>query len=536
MSFLKSICLVVLFFSVATLSSISFAQTLRQEDTRFDQVRKMSEVMSLVQKFYVDKHDGKELTEAAIVGMLAKLDPHSIYMPARSVERNEEEYGGGYQGIGISYTKGKFDSIIIDGVTPGGPSEKVGILAGDRIIRVMGTPVRPGMADSLSRLLRGPKGTKAFLSIRRLGVRDSIDFTLTRDVIPVASVMARVMTDEETGYLAIGRFASTTFDETALALSELRDMGMKKLILDLRGNPGGYLEQAVRIADEFIGGVKTIVNTKGRIASFDEVDKSRPGDPYEKTPLVVLIDGGSASASEVLSGALQDLDRAPVVGTTSFGKGLVQRQFPLPDNSAVRLTIARYYTPSGRSIQRPYEGAHYTKAIAEEKGDDENNFMHAMDIAGADSTRPKYTTPTGRMIYGGGGITPDFIVKADTVTPTTMKLLSSSTMWDYVTEYVGEHASEIKKNFTAENFAKKFILPTKALSYLKEKAEEKKITIDENEFAADAKRITIYLRSEIGRQLFNNNVRSAILLEADKQYLAAYSLLSEAEKMALRGE
>jgi carboxyl-terminal processing protease len=310
-------------------------------------------------------------------------------------------------------------------------------------------------------------------------------------------------------------------------------MGMKKLVLDLRSNGGGYMEQAVKLADEFIGGEKTLVYSKGRVPVFDEYDVSRSGDAYEKLPLVVLVDGGSASASEILSGALQDLDRAPLVGTTTFGKGLVQRQFALGDGSAVRLTIAKYYTPSGRSIQRPYDGAKYTEGIKDFDLEEEDNFTHSAETIAGDSTRPKFTTPTGRTIYGGGGITPDFIIKPDTLTMTSLRLLSGSVLWDYVSEYIAESATDLKNRYTEESFPKSFALPSNAFVRIKVKADERKVKIDEKEFECDEAKLNVMLRGEIGRQLFGNNVKAAVLIKSDKQFQKAYGLFGEAEKMAV---
>jgi carboxyl-terminal processing protease len=368
--------------------------------------------------------------------------------------------------------------------------------------------------------------------VLRPSFTEPLNFVITRDVIPVTSVLGHMMIDEETGYISIGRFAATTHEEVLASLDELTLAGMKRLVLDLRGNPGGYMDQAVKIADEFIGGEKTIVYTRGRISAFDEKDLSHPGDRYEKLPLVVLVDNGSASGSEVLAGALQDLDRAVVVGATSFGKGLVQRQFPLGDGSAVRLTISRYFTPSGRSIQRPYEGNKYVKPIAEDD-DEAPNFDHSADVSTSDSVRPEYHTPSGRTIYGGGGITPDFVVKADTITKTSWRLYSGSILYDYVTDYVASNATILKQKYSAETYAKTFVLPTNVMEDIAERAKAKEIEVDKFELQRDRKKLEGELRAEIGRQLFDNAVRISIKLENDKQFKRAYSLLFEAERMAM---
>lgn len=522
----------ILSISLVRFSVAQSGYTGVREFNTMESTHKINDVLELIKRYYVERPEGKELADAAIIGLLAKLDPHSIYMPPKTVEKSDEEYGGSYQGVGLTYTKGKKDTIIVDGIAPDGPAERVGLQSGDRIVAIGGETVA-GDADSISKKLRGPKGTRVDITVVRFGLSEPLEFSITRDIIPLHSVSARAMIDNETGYLALGKFSATTHEETRKALAELRSMGMKKLVLDLRNNGGGFMEQAVRIADEFIGGEKTIVYSKGRVPVFDEYDVSRSGDMYEKLPLVVLVDGGSASASEILSGALQDLDRAPLVGTTTFGKGLVQRQFALGDGSAVRLTIAKYYTPSGRSIQRPYSGSQYTEGISDVKDEEADNFTHTADLASGDTTRPKFTTPTGRTIYGGGGITPDFIVKSDTVTSTTLRLLSSSILWDYVTEYIAASATDIKTRYTDKSFPDGFKLPMNAFALVRAKAEEKKVKIDEVEYELDKTRIDVMLRGEIGRQLFGNNTKAALLLKVDKQFQKAYSLFGEAEKMAV---
>lgn len=522
----------VLVVSSAFLGS-RIEQAFSQENNIQEQLSKFSEVMNLVQRYYVDKPNLGELNDAAIVGMLSKLDPHSVYMPPKNVEQSAEQFSGKFEGIGVQFMMGKNDTILIDAIIPGGPSDALGIIAGDKITAINGRRTTKFTEDSVRNNLRGPKGTKVNVTITRTGQSAPLEFSITRDVIPIVSVMASFMVDDKTGYLNIGRFAEETYAEMMVALGDLSNQGMKQLILDLRGNPGGYLEQAVRIADEFIGGTKTIVSTKGRISSFDDVDVSMPGNKYEKIPLVVLIDRGSASASEIVSGAVQDLDRAVVVGVPSFGKGLVQRQFPLGnDKSAIRLTISRYYTPLGRSIQKKYDGAKYEGGEEMEiVNSEEPNFDHSKDVH--DSTKPKYTTASGRTVYGGGGITPDYIVKSDTITRSTWRLFAGSLFFDWVKDYVSSNAPSLKKQYTAESFVKNFTVPEEAFAAVFEKAKEKKIEYDMKEFDIDKGWVRNYIKGEVGRQLFSNNVRARMLLENDKQYQKAYTLLGEAAKMAI---
>jgi len=389
----------------------------------------------------------------------------------------------------------------------------------------------------VKKALRGPKGTKVTVGIDRYGEPQLIDFTITRDVVPIVSVMAHFMVDPTTGYVNVGRFAGTTYDELMEALNDMSAKGMTRLVLDLRDNPGGYLEQAVKIADEFIGGTKKIVYTQSRNTQFDDVSWSHPGDQYEKTPLVVLVDNGSASASEIVSGAFQDLDRALIVGQTTFGKGLVQRQYPMRDGSAIRLTISRYYTPSGRSIQKPYEEGKYVKnttAMAAQSEGDEDNFSHSLDVNATDTTRPKFKTASGRTIYGGGGITPDFLVRNDTIQPITKKVWASGVLGDFVEEYVDQHVGEIKKAGDLNNYIKSFRITDAMFKDIlnRAKTKDKKLDITMDQISTDKPWLAVLLRAEIGGRIYGNEARYRILLEDDRQYQKAYSVLDEASHLA----
>ncbi len=505
-------------------------------DNSLEQIQKFGDVLRDVQAYYVDSVNVGKLTDAAIVGMLGQLDPHTIYLPPQSVKEQDEEFQGNFQGIGVTFTIIQ-DTITVDAPIPGGPSDLLGIRAGDKIVSIDGKTAVGMKEDDVRKNLRGPKGTKVTVGIVRYGEPKPIDFTITRDVIPIVSVMAHFMVDPTTGYVDIGRFAGTTYDELMQALNDLKSQGMQRLILDLRGNPGGYMEQAVRIADEFIGGTKTIVYTKGRDHDFDDVLVSHPGDEFEKTPLVVLVDNGSASASEIVTGALQDLDRAIVVGETTFGKGLVQRQYPLPDGSAVRLTISRYYTPSGRCIQKPYVGGEYVKnttgtLAANDNFQNEDNYAHTYDLQGRDTSRPKYHTADGRVVYGGGGITPDYIVRNDTIQQTTRKIWASGVLNDFVEDYVAEHIEQIQKEGDANYFVKNFKITDAMFNNILHRAKEKKIDVNMGQFDIDKPWLAVVLRAEIGRHIYGNEVRYRVLLEDDKQYQEAYKVLGEATHLA----
>ncbi len=503
------------------------------DDNIMEQVQKYSDVLRMVQSYYVDKVNVEDLNAAAIVGLLGKLDPHSVYMPPRNVKEQAESFSGKFEGIGVTFLIIR-DTITVDGPVPGGPSDLLGIRAGDKIVTIDTMSALKMNEDDVKKKLRGPKGTKVTVGIVRYGQPQPIAYTITRDVIPLYSVMAHFMVDPSTGYVNVGRFATETHNELMAALSDLKSKGMQRLILDLRGNPGGYLEQAVAIADEFIGGTKTIVYTKSRVQSFDNVETSQPGQAYEKTPLVVLVDNSSASASEIVSGALQDLDRALIVGQTTFGKGLVQRQFDLPDNSAIRLTISRYYTPSGRSIQKPYEGGHYAKntTAAAVTDEDEDNFSHSYDLNSKDTTRPKFKTAAGRTIYGGGGITPDFIVRNDTSQLSTRKIFAAGIIGDFVENYVERHVMEIKAAGDADHYTKTFRVTDAMFDQILQAAKDKKIEVKMDEFNIDKPWLSSLIRARMGLSIFGNEVYYKVLLENDRQYQKAYSVLDEASHLA----
>jgi carboxyl-terminal processing protease len=502
------------------------------DDNIMEQLEKYGDVLNKVKQNYVDKVNVQELNDAAIVGLLSKLDPHSVYMPPKNVKEQAESFSGKFEGIGVTFVI-IHDTITVDAPIPGGPSDQLGIRAGDKIVTIDTSGAIRLTEDEVRKRLRGPKGTKVNVGIVRFGQPQPINYTITRDIIPIVSVMAHFMVDPTTGYVDVGRFAGTTHEELMAALNDLHSKGMQRLILDLRRNPGGYLEQAVSIADEFIGGNKTIVYTKGRVTQFDDVQMSQPGQAYEKTPLVVLVDNGSASASEIVSGALQDLDRALIVGQTTFGKGLVQRQFELKDGSAVRLTISRYYTPSGRSIQKPYEGGHYVKntTAPQSTDEDEDNYSHSFDLNSKDTTRPKFTTAAGRTIYGGGGITPDFIVRNDTTQMTTRKIWAAGVLNDFAESYVAQHIGEIKAQGNADYYTKNFRVTEAMFDQILKMAKDKKVDVNMNEFKIDKPWLTIVLRADVGRQIFGNDLYQRILLEDDRQYQKAYSVLGEASHL-----
>jgi carboxyl-terminal processing protease len=416
--------------------------------------RPVQEIIDLIQNKYVDEVKAEELADTAILAMLGKLDPHSVFIPAEELQQVNEDLAGKFYGVGIEYNIFN-DTIHVINVLPNGPSFKAGILAGDKFLKV-GDSIVTGKfsnGERIRSMLRGDKGTD--IAVTMLRGTEQKKFTVTRGTIPVSSVDASYMMDGGVGYIRLNKFSQQTYREFMEALMDLKKQGLKKLVLDLRDNGGGILDEAVEIADEFLPGDKLITYTEGRHVAKKEYRCKRAGQ-FETEPLVVLTNEGTASASEVLAGALQDWDRATLVGRRSFGKGLVQEQFDLSDNSALRLTIARYYTPAGRSIQRSYHngGKAYYDEIKNRYHDGETQFADSVK----NDTTKVYKTRGGKTVYGGGGITPDYFVALDTsgFTLNTAKLYAKNTIPNYAYHYYLLHTARLKTFKSATEFVKNF--------------------------------------------------------------------------------
>ena len=496
-------------------------------DDVFDNVKKFNEALNLVQKNYVDDVNADKLTEAAIKGMLAQLDPHSTYISQDQLKRINEDFQGSFEGIGVEFDIVN-DTITI--VTPisGGPSEALGILAGDKIVKIDGVNAVGMTREDVPKKLRGPKGTKVTVSISRGGSPNLIDFEITRDKIPLYSVDASFMINNEVGYARVTRFSATTYDEFAKALGDMKKQGMKKLVLDLRNNPGGYLDQAFKMASMFIERGKKIVYTKSRIPAFNDEYISEGGE-YTNMPLIVLVNDGSASASEIVSGAIQDWDRGLIVGENTFGKGLVQRQYDLSDGSAMRVTTSRYYTPSGRLIQKPYEGGEYKKMLTNpEEGD---NLYHTNDTK--DTARPEFKTMGGRTVYGGGGVTPDFVVGLDTLTDYSVQLRRVNLFLEFANNYYDANKDNLKSSYSDFlKFRDNFQVTQNMLDDFKGLAASKNITFNDEQYNRDIDFITTSIKSIIARDIWGNNGSMAVWLATDKQFEKAMTLFPEAEKLA----
>ncbi len=512
-----------------------WAAPLISGDNIYEQVKKFNDVLNITSKNYVDNVDTQKLTESAIKGMLNELDPHSVYISADAMKKVNEDFRGSFEGIGVEYDIVQ-DTITI--VTPiaGGPSEALGIQSGDKIVKI-DNQLSIGLSrDDVPKKLRGAKGTIVRVSIKRSGVSGLLDFDITRDKIPIYTVDAAfIINGSDVGMITINRFAENTHREFVEAAHKLRDQGMKKMILDLRGNPGGYLDQAKRLADEFLTTGNKIVFTKARREELSEEYVATANGEFENIPLIVLINGGSASASEIVSGAIQDLDRGLIVGQTSFGKGLVQQQFSLADGSAFRLTISRYYTPSGRLIQRPYsDKSKYYKGEGRDEGEEGDNLEHESDVTASDSLHPKFKTKGGRTVYGGGGITPDYIVKPDTITPLSRQIRSKNLFWLWSEEFLAGEGSGLRVQYGSDNakFQQKFTVNEHQLASFKKMAESKEITWNNDDYAKDKTFIITMMRAYIARALWGNSAFYPIAFENDKQTLKAISLFPEAMKIA----
>lgn len=483
------------------------------------------EIIRIINDSYVENPDWNKVMEGAYRGMLEELDPHSVYIEPKQLDDLNEQFTGKFEGIGI-----EFD--ILDGyitvISPvaGAPAERAGLEVGDKITKIDNESAYRIKRDDVQKKLRGPKGSEVTVTIRRQGQAD-FDVKIVRDEIPLYSVSAAFMLDDSTGYIFLNRFSGTTSTEVEQALQRLSGEGMKRLVFDLRNNSGGYLEQAVEIADKFIAGRQKIVYTKGRISSTNEEFFSVKTEPFEKIPLVVLINRGSASASEIVAGAVQDLDRGIIVGETSFGKGLVQRQYPLRDGSAVRVTVARYYTPSGRLIQRPYDGNidDYYDTFNEENRD---SLLAVKDSIG---NRPIFNTVGGRTVYGGGGITPDYSVKYDRIlTNETYKLLRhpSRVIFEYAADYVKKNRDMASDR---RNFYRRFEINDKNYEAFKKMAAEKISDLDLKQIEKDKEYLKILVKAEIARSYWGYDEYYKIVRLSDNQVEAAVNYLVEARKM-----
>lgn len=435
-----------LVISIAIVLGIVIGNYISTKKFTLDKDRKINAVLNLIQSEYVDSIDVKDLVEQAIPAIIGNLDPHSYYIPASDIRAENEKLDGSMSGIGVSFFMMN-DTANVDQVIPNGPAEKVGMLAGDRIISVNGESIVGGTltAEGIRSKIRGEKGTKVRIGVKRNSSKKTLTFTITRDDIPMNTIDVSYMLDDKTGYIKIAQFGKNTYDEFFAALSKLKKDGASRYIVDLRGNPGGYMEMAILMVNEFLEQGELIVYTKGRKEREDIQVWSDDQGSFHDAQVAVLIDEYSASASEIMAGALQDNDRGLVVGRRSFGKGLVQKQIYLPDSSAIRLTIARYYTPSHRCIQKDYtlgDEDDYSKELYDRYSHGE---LYSADSIKVDKSKI-FRTANGRIVYGGGGIVPDIFVPNDTTGVTTYyrAVANLGLLQQYVYTYVDINRDQLK--------------------------------------------------------------------------------------------
>jgi len=502
-------------------------------DTIYEQIRKFTDVVSLTERYYVEEVNSEELIEEAVKGMLKSLDPHSVYIPARQMQRVQEEFRGSFEGIGIQFEILR-DTINVVAPVSGGPSDRLGIQAGDRIVTIDSESAIGLTNDDVQSKLRGPKGTKVEVEIVRVGMSDKLEFEITRDKIPLYTVDASLMYDDKTGYIRVNRFAATTYTEFMEGMDKLREKGMERLVLDLRNNPGGYLEEAFKMADVFIPSGKKIVYTEGRNPQFNDEYMATGGSRYEDMPLIILINPGSASASEIVSGAVQDWDRGLIVGERSFGKGLVQRQFDLRDGSAFRLTTAKYFTPSGRLIQRPYDqgaDAYRLEAYHQDMEEDVDDMFEPLE---ADtSEQPVYYTEGGRVVYGGGGITPDVIVRSDRWSELGTKIISNNLIRLFHSEYFERYGRELQEIYKDDlaKFRNEFTITDEHFDAFISFVEDNGVTVKEEDVEKDSAFLKSFLKSEIGRAIHGDNGFYVSRLEADEQFQRAVGLFPDLRRL-----
>jgi len=521
-------------------------------DGSIDELRKLEEAFMQINRNYVEEVDPKNLSESAIRKMLEELDPHSSFIPAEQVERLQDSYRGSFGGVGIWFEIVDDTARVISPID-GGPSQDAGVRAGDRIVEIEDSSAVGLTNEGVQERLRGEIDTEVRMTVRRLGTDDPIRFTITRDEIPMYSVTGAHMIDERTGYVQILRFAQTTYEEFKDAVAELEEQGMERLVLDMRSNPGGVMESAIRMADEFLGEDMTIVSTKGRTMRDQDFRASGNGSLRDQS-VIAMVDPRSASASEIVAGALQDHDRALVVGQRTFGKGLVQRQFPMPDGSMLQMTTARYYTPSGRLIQSPYDGGGqdaYMEAkfkTLEQATLDPDAYRESIP----DSLR--FQTAQGRTVFGGGGIMPDHVLPPDTAAAPVAQAIYQRGFSPLARKWFRENEQDVRNewNERREEFLEEFTADASLVETILEPAYEEEAKSDyglrlvrseddanpENSifYAGDVKErqdmLATFVKGYLAQQLYGSDVATPIYRQLDPELREALKFWDEADKLA----
>jgi carboxyl-terminal processing protease len=494
-------------------------------------LNKFREIVTHIDRYYVDEVNSEALVDDAINGMLEKLDPHSVYIPKEELQMSKAQLEGEFDGIGIEFNLIR-DTIVVIAPLAGGPSEIAGLRPNDRIVQVNGENIagRNISNKEVFNLLRGPKGSKVEIGVIRRGTDKTQTFTVVRDKIPQYSVAASYMVNNEVGYIKVTRFSATTYNEFRKAMDTLVAQGMQKLILDLQDNPGGYMDRAINMADEFISGNKMIVYTDGKKTRYDSQARAQRTGRFEEQPVIVLINEGSASASEIVAGALQDNDRALIVGRRSFGKGLVQMPISLNDGSELRLTISRYFTPSGRSIQKPYgAGKEYGSDLKARY--EHGEYFSADSIRFVDSLR--FETRKGRVVYGGGGIMPDVFIPLDTTQNSTYlsQLFLNNAVNEYTLNYTESNRNKLVKMGYKE-FYNHFKVSDAMLKDLVKLGEREGVAFDEKGFTRSKELLRIHVKAIIARNIWNNNGYYPIYNQTSRIFQQAMQRFDEAADLA----
>ncbi|NQV03245.1 MAG: S41 family peptidase [Bacteroidia bacterium] len=489
---------------------------------------KVGSVIEYIEANYVDTISESSLMEKSVTGMLEKLDPHSMYIPASEFHTVTDPLLGSFEGIGVSFRM-EGDTITVINPIPGGPSEQVGIKAGDRIVKVNEEDVASKKLSTtdVMRLLKGPTGTTVDVTVFRRGAPSLIEFTIIRDVIPTYSLDIAYIVSPGIGYIRLNNFSATTYDEFHIALGELIEAGMDKLIIDLQGNTGGYLQAAVNVSNELLEKKDLIVYTVGTNHPKEMFFANGYG-LFKTGELIVLIDEWSASAAEIVAGAIQDNDRGTIIGRRSFGKGLVQEQLNLRDGSAVRLTVAKYYTPTGRCIQKPYEDG--------SKGDYYADYYHRImngELENADSIKIadslKFTTPAGKVVYGGGGIIPDVFVpmeRSESLIYYT-QLINKGILYRHAFDYTDRHRKELSRFKNYADFNKQFFVTDKMFRELIQYADSQGVKREGNDFAASDARARVMMKAYIGRNILDNEGFFPLLNSIDPTFLKSVETFKE---------
>lgn len=496
-------------------------------DVNMDALRKIQAATMMIGNYYVDTVNVNKVVEQGIIAMLKELDPHSSYTTADETKALTEPLNGNFSGIGVQFQMVQ-DTVYVIQTVAGGPSEKVGIIPGDRIVAANDTAIA-GVKMPQSKVmkhLRGSKGSIVNLKVVRRSEADTLEFRVKRDDIPLYTIDAAYMASPTTGYVKVSSFGAETGKEFAQAMKQLRSQGMKSLVIDLQDNGGGYLSAAVDLAQEFLPAGSTVVYTEG-LNQPAQYFKAQKSNPDTEIPIVVLVNEYSASASEIFAGAMQDYDRGTIVGRRTFGKGLVQRPFPFPDGSMIRLTTAHYYTPSGRSIQKPYEKGHGDEYGQDMKNRYEHGEYFSLDSIQIDKSK-EYHTASGRVVYGGGGILPDQFIPADTtgITKYFRELRAKNVINQFVVDYVEKHRLELNADYpTEEAFLANFHVTPAMLQQFVDLGEKLGVEPNEEQLAMSRDFIVGNIKGLIGRDLFTPATYYRVMNPTSPIYKAALDLL-----------